>query len=155
MATQPKRQPGKPLPMGLAKSGLDVWHKLSESQQKTAKDFGIFDGEYYTRFCDLMNDSSIQSSIIDKGGVVKGLTHEGKKIWDMLDADVQLEVFLTSGYGTTANVVKFINASWAQFKAGKLTNAQIEHGIQTLANEVEEMITTFLQTMRAKKNSSN
>jgi len=152
---QSKMQPGKPLPTGLEKSGLTVWNLLSETQQKTAKEYGLIDGDYYTRFCELMNHPSIDTSIIQKGGVLNGLDFNGKKIWEMLDPDVQLEVFLTSSYGTSENIRKFINASWEQHKMGKLTVAQIEHGIQTLASEVEEVINIFLNSFQGKKNTSH
>ena len=149
---KPKTQPGKPLPIGLEKQGLTAWNLLSATQQKTAKEYGLIDGDYYSRFCDLMNNPNIELNTFQKGGVLNGLDFNGKKVWDMLDPDVQLEVFLTSSYGTSENIKKFINASWEQHKMGNLTIAQIEHGIQTLASEVEEVINIFLQSFQGKKN---
>jgi hypothetical protein len=139
MATQPNRQHGKPLPMGLAKSGLIIWNLLSEKQQKTAKEYGIFDAEYYTRFCKLVNYPGINCSLIEKGGIVSGLNTEGKKIWELLNTEIQIEVFITSANGKTPSVATYINAAWKQLKIGNLTRTQIEHDIQTLTSETDEI----------------
>jgi hypothetical protein len=135
MATHPKKHSSQPLPVGLEKNGLTIWHMLSDKQRKVATDFASFDAEYHERFCRLMNNAQTDAGIIQRGGILNGLSHEGKKAWDMLEPDIQLEIFITSSNGNIANIRKFINSVWEQHRIGQLTLIQIEHGIQTLANE--------------------
>ncbi len=139
MATNPKMHHPQPLPVGLEKNGLAIWHLLSDKQKQKASEFCMCDEAYHTRFCSLLNDEETDPSIVLKGGVLSGLSYEGKKVWDMLEPDVQLEVFLTSANDHVSAIQKFINA----VKIGQLTLAQIERGIETLANE------------KKKTNSSN
>lgn len=155
MATHRNPQQKNELPSGLQDKGLAAWRLLSKEQQQIANEYSFFDTAYYDRFCKLLNDPKLNLSIIQQEGVLNGLTPDGKKVWDGLDVDVQLEVFLTNIYGSTPHVLKFINNVWTPFKEGSLTFDQIEHGIQTLANEVEETVTVFLNSVEGEEKPSH
>jgi hypothetical protein len=135
MATNVKRHHHQPLPIGLDKHGLAIWHQLSDTQRNTAEEFSTVDEEYYIRFCQMFNLLGTSVAIVQKGGVLSALTPDGKKIWDMLDPDVQLEIFITSAKGNVDPVRKFINDAWFGFSNKRLTLVQIEKGINTLANQ--------------------
>jgi hypothetical protein len=130
---------GHHLPHGLNPTGLRAWKKMSHRQHQAANDLCAKETSYRARFCRQFNHAKMDPNWIEDHGYLKGLSGEGRKVWEMIEPEAQLEIFQYIPDGTTDRVRQFINQAWIQFKAGSLTEVQIVHGIMTLAAEEEEV----------------